>query len=151
MAQWLILQQDEPDDFVIATGEQHSVREYCDRAFAEVGIQLEWKGSGVSEIGVVAAVEPSPLLEKYSSFSRASMLKPGHAIICVDPSYFRPTEVETLLGDPAKAYEKLGWRTTISFDELIREMVANDLYESIREAICNRNGFPLQESCEIHM
>jgi len=150
-AQWLILQQDEPDDYVIATGEQHTVREFCSRAFGEVGIQLEWEGEGVSERGVVAAVHPPAHLQSYSNYCKTDGFVLGQTLVCVDPKYFRPTEVETLLGDPSKAREKLGWRATVSFNELVREMVMHDLSEGAREAICKRNGFPLQASCETNM
>jgi GDPmannose 4,6-dehydratase len=150
-AQWLILQQETPEDYVIATGEQHSVREFCTRAFAQLGIELEWRGSGKAEQGIVATLHPSPLLEEYAQHSRTRLPQPGKIIVHVDPAYFRPTEVETLLGDPSKAREKLGWRPQITFTELIREMIANDLLEATREYICQRNGFPLQTSCEEHM
>jgi GDPmannose 4,6-dehydratase len=150
-AQWLILQGDQPDDYVIATGEQHSVREFCDRAFAEVGIELEWEGEGVFEHGVVVSVHDSALLEQYPEYWKTERLQPGQALICVDPRYYRPTDVETLLGDSTKAREKLGWRPVISFGELVREMVVHDLYEGAREAICKKNGFPSQTSCEINM
>ena len=150
-AQWLMLQQEAPEDYVIATGEQHSVREFCVRAFEQVGIELEWRGSGVTEVGTVAALHASPLLEECSQHTRARLPQPGKVVIHVDPAYFRPTEVETLLGDPGKAFKKLGWRPQITFGQLIEEMVANDLKEATREYICQRNGFPLQTSCEEHM
>ena len=105
---WLILQQAEPDDYVIATGEQHSVREFCTLAFAEAGIQLLWEGSGLSEKGIDAAT--------------------GRVLVEVDPQYFRPAEVETLLGDPSKAVRQLGWNPRkTSFEELVRIMVKYDL------------------------
>jgi GDPmannose 4,6-dehydratase len=104
---WRILQQEEPDDYVLATGEAHSVREFIELAFAEVGIDIEWKGSGVDECG----------LSK----------KTKRTLVRVDPRYFRPTEVDLLLGNPAKARAKLGWKHRISFRDLVREMVANDL------------------------
>ena len=105
---WLILQQDEPDDYVIATGEQHSVREFCTLAFAEAGIQLRWEGTGLDEKGIDAAT--------------------GRVLVEVDPQYFRPAEVETLLGDPAKAVRQLGWNPRkTSFEELVRIMVKYDL------------------------
>jgi GDPmannose 4,6-dehydratase len=150
-AQWLILQQETPEDYVIASGEQHSVREFCTRAFEHVGIQLEWRGNGAAEHGIVATLQPSPLLEEYARHARAQLPQPGKIIIHVDPAYYRPTEVETLLGDPGKAWEKLGWRPLITFRELIEEMVENDLKEAAREYICQRNGFPMQVSCEAHM
>ena len=150
-AQWLILQQDRPDDYVIATGEQHSVREFCQKAFEHVGVTLEWEGKGVSEQGVVASLHSSPLLDQHACHCRMPSLQPGRIVISVDPRYFRPTEVETLLGDPSKAKEKLGWVPKTSFDELVREMVAHDLYEAARETVCRRNGFPVPSSCEALM
>jgi len=104
---WLMLQQDEPDDYVLATGEMHSVREFIELAFAEVGTRLRWEGEGVEERGVCA--------------------KSGRVFVRVDPRYFRPTEVEQLLGDPSKAHTKLGWQHRIGFRELVKEMVASDL------------------------
>jgi GDPmannose 4,6-dehydratase len=104
---WRILQQPEPDDYVLATGETHTVREFVERAFAEVGIEVGWKGAGVAEQG----------LDK----------KTGRILVEIDQRYFRPTEVELLLGDPAKAWKKLGWRHTITFPQLVSEMVAKDL------------------------
>jgi len=151
VAQWLTLQQEAPDDYVIATGEQHSVREFCSRAFELMGIELEWQGSGVDERGIVASLKPAPLLEHYAEYRGAKPPEPGKAIVCVDPTYFRPTEVETLLGDPGKARAKLGWQPRITFGELVEEMVAVDLKEAVREHICKSEGFPLPASCEVHM
>ena len=150
-AQWLILQQDEPDDYVIATGEQHSVREFCERAFEEIGIGIEWRGNGPSEKGVIASVEPSSLLDGYARYCPNPALQPGRCVVSVDPRYFRPTEVESLLGNPAKARRKLDWHPEVSFGQLVHEMVASDLAEAAREAVCKRNGFPLPSSCEEHM
>ncbi len=150
-AQWLILQQNEPDDFVIATGEQHSVREFCELAFAKVGIKLKWHGKGVNEKGVIAGIDSSILAEKYSDHSRLQRFQPEHVVVSVDSRYFRPTEVETLLGDPSKARQKLGWVPEISFHKMISEMVTHDLDEAAREAVCRRNGFPMQSSCEADM
>ena len=104
---WMMLQQDKPDDYVLATGESHSVRELIELAFSEVGRTVVWKGEGVEEVGVEE--------------------KTGKTLVAVDPRYFRPTEVDQLLGDPAKANRVLGWRHEISFEALIREMVASDL------------------------
>jgi len=120
-AQWLILQQDRPDDFVIATGEQHSVREFVARAGAELDMRIEWSGSGVDEQGVDA--------------------KTGRTIVRVDPRYFRPTEVDTLLGDPSKARSLLGWKAECSFQDLVKEMVASDLEIARRDAVVAREGF----------
>ncbi len=112
-AMWLMLQQDKPDDYVIATGLQHSVRKLCEIAFANVGINLRFEGSGVDEKGVD--------------------VKTGKVLVRVDPRYFRPTEVDSLLGDPRKAKEKLGWEPKITFGQLVREMVENDLVEAEQE------------------
>jgi GDPmannose 4,6-dehydratase len=150
-AQWLTLQQEEPDDYVIATGKQHSVRECCRRAFQESGIELEWVGKGVEEKGIIAGVEPSQLLQQYAHDFKLPALELGKTVVLVDPRYFRRTEVETLLGDASKAQRKLGWRPEISFAEMIREMVGADLCDAMRDAICHRNGFSLPPSCEIHM
>jgi GDPmannose 4,6-dehydratase len=106
-AMWLMLQQDEPDDFVIATGETHSVREFVELAFGEVGIKIEWKGEGVEEVGIDAAT--------------------GKVLIEIDPRYYRPTEVELLLGDPTKAKEKLGWKAKVGLPELVKMMVNEDM------------------------
>jgi len=126
--QWLMLQQDAPDDFVIATGEQHSVREFVDVAGKELGIAIRWKGEGIDEKGINAAN--------------------GKTIVAVDPGYFRPTEVETLLGDPTKAREKLGWAPRISFEDLVREMVQADLEEAKRDELCQRAGFKVNNHQE---
>jgi len=107
---WLMLQQDEPDDYVLATGEMHSVREFIELAFAEAGTVLRWEGEGVEERGVCT--------------------KSGRVLVRVDPRYFRPTEVEELLGDPSKARKKLGWQHRIGFRDLVKEMVAADLSEA---------------------
>ena len=147
-AQWMILQQDEPEDYVIATGEQYSVREFCIRAFRELGIELEWRGRGLDEQGIISAINPSPLLERHTQDSRPSDLLPGKPIIFVDPAYFRPTEVDTLLGDPSKSREKLGWKQEISFSELVAEMVAHDLNEAGKEFICRKNGLHLFASSQ---
>ncbi|WP_319468740.1 GDP-mannose 4,6-dehydratase [uncultured Pseudodesulfovibrio sp.] len=119
--QWLMLQQDAPVDYVIATGEQHSVREFVEATATDLGISIEWKGKAENEKGYDSAT--------------------GKMIVAVDPSYYRPTEVETLLGDPSKAKNELGWEPRISFSELVREMVREDLREAEREAMCRRNGF----------
>jgi GDPmannose 4,6-dehydratase len=150
-AQWMILQQDKPEDFVIATGEQHSVREFCDKAFAEVGILLKWKGKGTAEIGIIDRIQPSSLLDRYKISPKSTHLKTGLKLISVDPRYFRPTEVETLLGDPTKAKTTLGWTLEITFEEMIREMVENDLCEASRDDVCIRKGFSMHSSLEANM
>jgi GDPmannose 4,6-dehydratase len=120
-AMWLMLQQEQPEDFVIATGEQHSVREFVTRAGAQLGQRIEWRSQGVDEQGIDAAT--------------------GKMIIKVDPRYFRPTEVDALLGDATKAHAKLGWAPQISFAELVAEMVAGDLEHAKRDALIAREGF----------
>lgn len=122
--QWLMLQQERPEDFVIATGEQHSVREFVDLSARELGITLRWQGEGVDEVATVDKVEN----EEY-----ASHVAPGSTIVRVDPRYFRPAEVETLLGDATKAREKLGWTPETSFAELVAEMAQADAALAARE------------------
>ena len=127
---WLMLQQEKPEDFVIATGVQYSVRDFVNAAAGELGITLRWEGEGVEEIGIVETV-----------MSNESSPSPGDVIVRVDPRYFRPTEVETLLGDPIKAKQKLGWEPRTSFQELVSEMVRSDLEEAKRDELCRRHGF----------
>ncbi|MBN1931063.1 MAG: GDP-mannose 4,6-dehydratase [Desulfobacterales bacterium] len=129
---WLILQQDEPDDFVIATGMQYSVRDFVEAAGKEFGVFLRWEGQGTGEIGII---------DKVDSKLNTTHLTAGRVIVRIDPRYYRPTEVETLLGDPTKAREKLGWEPKISFEELVAEMVCSDLEEAKRDELCRRNGF----------
>lgn len=135
--QWLMLQQDKPEDFVIATGKQYSVRDFVDAAARELGIVLSWKGEGLDEQGVVESVENVGK----NSVDATENVKPGDVIVRVDPRYFRPTEVETLLGDPTNAKEKLGWVPKISFAELVEEMVKYDMEEARRDALCKDEGF----------
>ena len=118
--QWLMLQQDHPKDFVIATGVQYSVRDFIDAAVRELGMQIRWSGEGVEEQGI----DPQ-----------------GRRIVAVDPRYFRPTEVETLLGDPAKAWEKLGWVPQITFDQLVAKMVREDLRAAECDELGKRHGY----------
>ncbi|HXV20237.1 MAG TPA: GDP-mannose 4,6-dehydratase [Desulfuromonadales bacterium] len=132
--QWLMLQQEQPEDFVIATGVQYSVRDFVNAAAGELGIKLRWEGQGVEEKGIVEAIDSSRTAQD-------SALKPGQIVVRVDPRYYRPTEVETLLGDPTKAREKLGWTPKISFAELVAEMVRSDLEEAKRDELCRRHGF----------
>ncbi|WP_420223214.1 GDP-mannose 4,6-dehydratase [Pigmentiphaga litoralis] len=127
--QWLMLQQDKAEDFVIATGQQYSVRDFINAAARELGIMLRWRGEGVTE---EAVVELSPVHSK---------LQPGSVIVRVDPRYFRPTEVETLLGDPSKAKAKLGWEPRTTFQELVAEMVASDLSDAKRDALVEEHGY----------
>jgi GDPmannose 4,6-dehydratase len=125
--QWLMLQQDKPEDFVIATGVQYSVRQFVEAAFTEAAISIRWAGQGVDEKG-------------YN-------IKTGACVVEVDPRYFRPTEVETLLGDPTKAMETLGWQPKISFAELVSEMVREDLKRAERDELCRREGY---RTCDNH-
>jgi GDPmannose 4,6-dehydratase len=150
-AQWLMLQQARPDDYVIATGEQHSVRKFCEIAFSKVGIQIEWKDKGTSETGMVQDIKSSSLLKKYDRRNQLRNLHHGQNVVAIDPRYFRPTEVDTLLGDPAKAKEQLGWKKKISFDQMIHEMIEHDLKEGMREAIWKQKGFTVPDSCEANM
>jgi GDPmannose 4,6-dehydratase len=117
---WLMLQQDQPQDYVIATGHQYSVREFVEHAAAHLGMRLRWKGEGADEQGMDAE---------------------GRVIVSVDPRYFRPAEVETLLGDASKAHRELGWQPRISFAELVSEMVTEDLKEAERDALVHKHGF----------
>ena len=119
--QWMMLQQDTPEDFVIATGEQHSVREFVELAAKEIGIQIRWEGQDQDEKGYDVAT--------------------GKCIVAVDPRYYRPAEVETLLGDPTKAKEKLGWVPTTTFPELVAEMMREDMKEAQRDELVKQNGF----------
>jgi GDPmannose 4,6-dehydratase len=118
--QWMMLQQDEPEDFVIATGVQHSVREFVETAAGNFGITINWTGTGLDEVGIVESVDTGKLEMK-------ALIKPGDTIIRVDQRYFRPAEVSNLLGDSSKAREKLGWKTKTSFEELVTEMTTADL------------------------
>jgi len=150
-AQWLILQQEEPDDYVIATGVQHSVREFCDKAFACIGVTINWQGEGIDEKGFIENVSIPESLANLPVKNSLDKLEKGQVVVSVDPRYFRPTEVESLLGDPAKAKKNLGWEPEITFEQMVSEMVSQDLTESVREAICDRNGFPIPASCEALM
>ena len=150
-AQWLILQQDQPDDYVIATGVQHSVREFCDKAFACIGVKIKWQGEGIEEKGLIEDVSVPGSLADLPVKNSLDRLEKGQVVVSVDPRYFRPTEVESLLGDPTKAKKNLGWEPAITFEQMVSEMVAQDLTESVREAICHRNGFPIPASCEALM
>jgi GDPmannose 4,6-dehydratase len=127
--QWRMLQQDTPEDYVIATGVQHSVRDFVTRAAGELGVTIDWQGQGHEERGVVISAPPE------------SAMKPGHCITAIDPRYFRPAEVETLLGDPRKAREKLGWVPTTTFEQLVAEMMAADLSLAKRDAMVSAAGY----------
>ena len=135
--QWLMLQQDKPEDYVIATGVQYSVRDFVNAAAKELGMQIRWEGKDADEVGYLDA--------QSSSSPQSSVLSPASktscAIVRVDPRYFRPTEVETLLGDPTKAREKLGWTPRITFEELVAEMVREDLKSSERDELVKKHGY----------
>jgi GDPmannose 4,6-dehydratase len=120
-AQWLMLQQPQPEDFVIASGEQHSVREFVSRAAAELGIGIDWQGKGLAEQGIDTQT--------------------GRVLVKVDPRYFRPTEVDALLGDATKARTRLGWKPKVSFEALVKEMFTADLEIARRDALISRQGF----------
>ena len=124
--QWLMLQQQVPEDFVIATGVQYSVRQFIEKTAAALGMRLRWEGKGIDEVGYW---DDKP-------------------IVRVDPRYFRPTEVETLLGDPTKAKEKLGWTPEISLDEMVQEMVAADLADAQKHALLKQHGYQVVVSAE---
>ena len=120
-AQWRILQHNEPDDFVVATGEQHTVREFVESAFAEIDIGIKWSGDGTNEVG--------------------KNVSNGEVLIAIDPHYFRPTEVETLLGDPTKVHDKLGWKASISFQDMVAEMIREDMRDAQKDELCRSKGF----------
>ena len=136
--QWMMLQQESAEDFVIATGVQYSVRQFISWSAKELGVELEFRGEGVNETAVVASVEGD----------MAPSLKVGDVIVRVDPRYFRPAEVETLLGDPTKAKERLGWVPEITVQEMCAEMVAEDLKAAKRFALLKEHGHELPMSVE---
>ena len=122
--QWMMLQQQEPSDFIIATGEQHSVRDFVNIAAVELGMEITWQGSGVDEVGLLSVSGTTT-----------------KTVVRVDSDHFRPTDVETLLGDFQKAKNELGWYPKISFRDLIKEMVVTDLMEAEKDHLCRNNGF----------
>ncbi|WP_278389892.1 GDP-mannose 4,6-dehydratase [Stutzerimonas kunmingensis] len=136
--QWMMLQQEQPDDFVIATGVQYSVREFITWSAAELGISLKFEGQGVDEVAIVERIEGD----------KAPALKVGDVIVRVDPRYFRPAEVETLLGDPTKAKQKLGWVPEITVQEMCAEMVSADLRVAQRHALLKQHGHDVPVSVE---
>ena len=165
---WLMLQQDKPEDFVIATGEQHSVREFIELTARRVGVNIAWEGDGVNEVGKVASFnketvvallskqmqgEPSATKDAFIEQTLRAIvanpcLKPGNVIVRIDPRYFRPTEVETLLGDAAKARAKLGWTPRTAFADLVAEMVEEDFAAARRDSLCLQAGFAVHEVLE---
>jgi GDPmannose 4,6-dehydratase len=136
--QWMMLQQDKPQDFVIATGVQYSVRDFVVRTAKELGVTLAFEGEGVKEVGKVVAIEGAD----------APALKVGQVVVQVDTRYFRPAEVETLLGDPSKAKQELGWVPEITLDQMIKEMVANDLSNAKQHALLRKHGFDVSVGVE---
>jgi GDPmannose 4,6-dehydratase len=126
--QWLMLQQDRPDDYVISTGIQHSVREFIELAAKEAGLSIRWEGQGANEKGINA--------------------RTGREMVCIDPRYFRPTEVDTLLGDSSKARRQLGWEPKTNFKDLVKEMVAMDLLEAEKDKLCLQEGFQTYKQSE---
>lgn len=127
-AMWLMLQQETPDDYVVATGETHTVRKFVELACKNLGIPIKWDGIGINEVGINA--------------------KTGEVIVRVDPRYFRPTEVDILLGDPTKAKTKLGWSPKVSFEQLVDRMIMEDLNIAHKNILCKKNGYPTYESHE---
>ena len=137
--QWLMLQQDNPDDFVIASGKQHSVRDFINWSAKSLGITLKYSGKGINEIGTVSSVEGD----------KAPKVKVGQVIIRIDKRYFRPSEVENLLGDPSKAKDKLGWKPQITPQEMCKEMIEEDYRIAKRHLFLKENGlelpFPIED------
>lgn len=162
---WLMLQQEKPEDFVIATGEQHSVREFINKAAETLGLNITWEGEGVEEKGKVVSFDEKVLIgllnkqmcgkssatkeafitQTLKTIAQNPFLKPGNVIVRIDPRYFRPTEVETLLGNANKAKNKLGWEPQTLFPELVREMVEKDFAEAQRDSLCIQVGFNIHE------
>ena len=165
---WLMLQQDEAEDFVVATGEQHSVRDFINASAATLGLMITWEGEGVEETGRVKSFDPSKITallelqvgeernataeafiaDTINVISTNPRLKPGEVIVRIDPRYFRPAEVETLLGDPSKAREKLGWSPEIGFKALVEEMVEEDFSEARRDQLNLSAGFSVHGTRE---
>ncbi len=152
---WLILQQEEPDDYVLATGKTTEVREFARKAFGELGLKIEFRGKGVEEKGIVVEVDYSKLkntLEKVGITDPELILRKardlvGKIVIEVDPRYFRPAEVDILIGDASKAREKLGWEPKHTLDDLIKDMIEGDLKQNYQELILKQCGFEVPKSC----
>ena len=135
--QWMMLQQDEPRDYIIATGKQYSVREFINWSAKALGIDIEFRGAGIDEVGIVNGI----------SGDLAPKITVGQEIVRIDPRYFRPAEVETLLGDPSKAKDELGWEPEITAQEMCKEMVAED-YKAARRLACSKSDLELPVSIE---
>ncbi len=127
-AMWLMLQQEQPEDFVIATGETHTVREFIELAYQNVGIRIAWRGTGINEEGIDVSS--------------------GKTVVKIDPRYFRPTEVDILLGDAAKARQKLGWSPSMTFNELVKLMVTEDIKQAEKDLLCVKHGYSVSQGCE---
>lgn len=152
-AMWMMLQQDEPDDYVVATGVSHSVREMVESAFEQIGVHIAWEGTGIDEKGIADKVEqmeipsgsddPSgpPDPAKRATLADRAPVSEGQVVVRIDPRYFRPTEVDYLLGDPTKAREKLGWEAKLPFGDLVKIMVQEDLKDAQRDALIQERGF----------
>jgi len=136
--QWLMLQQDHPRDYVIATGVQYSVRQFIEKSASQLGITLRFEEHGVNEVAVVESI----------TGDKAPALKVGDVIVRVDPHYFRPAEVQTLLGDPSLAKNDLGWTPQVALDQLVQEMVASDLEQARQYALLQKHGYAVQVSME---
>jgi len=154
---WLILQQDEPDDYVLATGRTTEVREFARMAFAELGLKLEFKGKGIDEVGVVASFNEGRLVETLEKAGIKAVKElvvrgkglVGKTVIKVDPRYFRPAEVDILVGDASKAREKLGWKPKHTLEDLVKDMVLGDLRKNYKELLLREHGFEVIGSCEL--
>ena len=136
--QWMMLQQEQPEDFVIATGVQYSVRQFIEWTAQELGVKLRFEGQGEDEVAIVDSI----------TGDKAPALQVGQVVVKVDPRYFRPTEVETLLGDPTKAKIKLGWVPEISAEQMCHEMVTHDLAYAKQQALLKANGYQINVSIE---
>jgi GDPmannose 4,6-dehydratase len=139
--QWLMLQQDEPEDFVIATGKQYSVRDFISKSAKQLGITLRFEGEGLDEVGLVESIDVNVVAKDIT-------VKPGDVMVAVDEKYYRPTEVDTLLGDPSNAKKKLGWETRVTLDEMIAEMVENDLQIASRNRLLIKSGYDVNQPFE---
>jgi GDPmannose 4,6-dehydratase len=136
-AMWLMLQQKKPDDYVVATGESHSVREFVELSFREIGAEIQWKGRGVKEKGIISEIRG----RRSEVGGQGQTLRAGEAVVEIDPRYFRPTEVDELLGDASKARQVLGWEPRISFEEMVSSMVKADIEEASRDQLCKDSGY----------
>jgi GDPmannose 4,6-dehydratase len=132
---WMILQHDQPEDFVVATGENHSIREFINKTFKELGVKIDFRGEGTNEKGIVESIDS----RKISDLGiEVPHVQPGDQVIEIDPAYFRPTEVDELIGDPSKAQKLLNWKPKHTFEELVREMTLSDLEKAEKEQHMHR-------------